>query len=321
MKRLGLAVLLAMASVLGLAIPAYANAEPVEMTNALHDIQIFKDLLVTGDFLAIVPYDIPFTTIPDEPINQTFIFSMWDGATQNGTALAYPYHDKGYGTGIVSFYFPTGTTWEYAYTFRVQENPTYYPAALYWDFTIGASNYASDSDQAAALRAKILDIGADLSTDYTIDLLTTAEGQTVLSTYGELYFLNAVPGIQSMAPTLFYLQMRSPDYTKRSWTYTLAQSMQTRYSGTFIGDFMTGSAGMFSADTSPVMNVLSVILFAALIFISTKWFKGTTLSAFEDGYALLLLLMLLGMFNMVLAGLVAFAGLAIGGVILFLNRS
>lgn len=320
-KYTGLAFLVALISIIWLSSPAFANDEPDEMVDALYDIRIFEDLITTGDFLAIVPYDIPFASTPDETINDTFLFRMLDGSTELGVVTAYPYYDKGYGKGVVSFYFESGTTWETAYTFRIQENPTYYPAALYWDFVINASNYSSDSDQSEALRAKIIDVGSYLSIEYDQELLTTAEGLTVLSTYGGLYFLNAIPGLQTMSPELFYLQVRTPSYEKRTWSYTLAESMRTRYDGTFIGDFMTGSAGMFSTTSSVAGNMISILLFAAIIFVSIRWFKGNTLSGFMDGYAFLLLLMLLGWFDMVLAGLMAFICMAIGGVVLFLNRS
>jgi hypothetical protein len=318
---LGLAMLMVMFLLLDMARPASANDEPDEMVNALYDITIFKDLLVTGDFLAVVPYDIPFTTIPDQTIAETFIFSMRDGATENGTALAYPHHDKGYGKGIVSFYFATGTTWEHAYTFRVQENPTYYPAALKWDFVVSPSNYSSDSDQALALRAEVLSNATDLSTEFSEELISAGDDGTVLSTYGEIYFTNAIPGLQTMSPTLFSLQIRTPTYSKRTWATTFADAMQTKYAGTFIGDSMTGFAGMFSMQTSSAMNFVSIILFAIIIFVSTKWFKGTTVSAFLDGYGVLLLLMLCGFFSMIYAGLIAFLAIALGGVVLFLNRS
>lgn len=317
-----LAIIIALVLLLGVATPVMAMAEPDDVS--LDDIQIFTNLINTGDFLAIVPYSIPFTTIPDDDISKTFIFRLLspDGSTENGTALAYPKYDKGYGDGVVSFYFTSGMTWGEEYIFRVQENPAYYPSPQYWDFVIGDSNYTSDSDQQAALKAKIVDSATYLSPIFEYNLLSTSEsGQTVLSLYGELYYLFAIPGLQSMCPDLFQVQLESPDYTKRTWSTTLADSLKTKYAGTIIEDFMTGFAGLFSMDTSPAMNFVSIILFISLILLATWKFKASMLAAFIDGYALLLLLMLNGFFSMILAGLAAFLSAAIGGVILFLNRS
>ena len=302
--------------------PVAAMDEPDSVL--LHDIVVFHDLIIAGDFLAIVPYDIPFTTQPDDDIDETFIFTMVSPNSTDiiGTTTAYPRYNGGYGQGIVSLYFSENVSTGYAYKFRVQQSPSYYPTPQYWEFVIGASDYATESDQDEALRAKILDVAGPLSTEWLVDLVTTSDvGQTVLSTYGELYFLNAVPGLQAMCPNLLAVQIESPTYDKRSWATTIADTLRTKYAGTIIEDFMTGYAGLFSMETPAAMNVLSIILFAALIIIATWKFKATTLSAFQDGYALLLVLMLDGFFSMILAGMVAFFSIFLGGVILFLNRS
>ncbi|OGO00991.1 MAG: hypothetical protein A2Y58_03200 [Chloroflexi bacterium RBG_13_51_52] len=302
--------------------PAVAMDEPD--TVVLYDIALFHDVLVANDFLAIVPYDITFGTQPDDNIDLTFIFVMRDPTNTEtlGMVTAYPRYNGGYGKGVVSFYVESGIDLDEFYIFRVQENTAYYPASAIWDFTIGLSNYCSETDQGAALRAKVLDIAQVLSNEWDVDLLSTSDvGQVVLSTYGELYFLYAIPGIQAMAKELFSVQISAPTYTKRSWSTTVADLMQTKYDGTIIGDFMTGYAGMFSVDTPAAMNVLSILLFAAMIFLATWKFKASTLSAFIDGYDLLLLLMIDGFFSMILTGLFAFLATLVGGVILFLNRS
>lgn len=321
MKKCVVAILLAATALCLFATPAMAMDEPDSVS--LYDIEVFQDLLVEDDFLGIAPYHIPFETQPDNNINKTFIFSILsaDGSTTIGSALAYPRFTGGYGYGIVSFYFESGTVWDTSYIFRVQENPAFYSTPQYWDFPIGPSNYSDDTNQEDALRGKILDVAQDLTTEYEVDLLSTSDsGTVVLSTYGELYFLYAVPGIQSMCPKLFSVQIEEPTYEKRDWSYTLANALKTKYAGTIIEDFMTGFAGMFSMDTSPAMNILSVLLFATLILVSVWKFKATTLSAFTDGYALLLVLMLDGFFSMILAGLIAFLSVVIGGIILFLNK-
>lgn len=300
--------------------PVYAMDEPDSVN--LSNIEVFHDLIKTDDFLAIAPYSVPFTTLPDDGIDETFIFSLLDeDGDELGSVTAYPYNDLGYGSGIVSFYLESGTTWESAYTFRVRENPAFYPSAQHWDFTIGPSNYSSASDQSDALRTKLITVSQALGTEWTVELLTSSEGVSYLSTYGESYFLNAIPGLATMCPRIFYTQVRSPDYSTRSWDYSFANTLATRYDDTFIENFMTGFAGLFTVNTSAAMNVASMIMFVILILIATKYFKGTTYSAILDGYALLLLLMLNGMISMIIVGFIAFLGIMAGGVVLLLNRS
>lgn len=301
--------------------PALALAEPTSVS--LTEIEIFQDLLATDDFGAFVPYEIDYTTEPDENIDETYFFRLMsaNGTEELGTVLANPAYNGGYGSGAV-FFYSENLTWGEAYIFRVQQNPTYYPAAQYWDFVVGDSNYSTASDQAAALKAKVVDSATFLSTVFSVPLLDKSEaGTTVLSTYGELYYLEVIPGLQSMCPALFQVQLENPDYTKRSWSYTFANALKTKYSGTFIYDFMTGFAGLFDMGTEPAMGILSIILFAALIGFGVWKFKANMLSGFTDGYALLLLLMLIGYFPMVAAGAVAFGSTVLGGVILFLNRA
>jgi hypothetical protein len=236
--------------------------------------------------------------------------------------LAYPRETKGYGYGIVSFYFASGMTWGAAYKFRVAESPVYYPSPLYWNFTVGPANYSDETDQATALKAKIIDEAGSLGSMWDEELLTTNDlGLTILSTDGELYFIQAVPGLQVICPTLFGVEIVSPSYIKRNWAYTLANSMMNKYDGTIFGDFMTGYAGLFSMQTSTAATFLSVIIFVAFMVLAVFKFKGSIMSSFIDGYAILLLLMLLGAFNMVYAGLMAFLSVFMGGVVLFLNRS
>jgi len=322
MKRLIPAAVFAILLTLVLVAPVQAMAAPDSVT--LSEIRIFQDILVTEDFLAIVPYNIPFAVQPDEDIDKTFVFSIItpDGLSENGTALAYPRYNGGYGKGIVSFYLESGMVWEAAYIFRVQENPVYYPTPQKWDFTIGESEYSSDTDQREALRAKIIDTASELSTEWIVDLLTSSDsGQTVLSTYGELYYLNAIPGLQTMCPKLFSVQIETPDYTKRSWAYTIADALRTKYAGTFIADLMTGYAGLFNMNENTAMELTSLIIFALFITLAVWKFRATMLSAFVDGYAVLLLLMLHGFISMILVGLMAFLSVVIGGWILLFNRA
>lgn len=323
MRRLIYATTAALIALMTLALPVAAMDEPDSVD--LHDIEVIGGLLTSGDILVIVPYSIPFTVQPDDNIDKTFTFRMLsaDASTEIGSVLAAPKYEGGYGGAIVSFYISSNTTWEEAYVFRVQQNPAFYPVPLHWDESIGASNYSVNGTGASIyLRAKIIDVADDLSAAFGVELLATGEGGlTVLSTYGELYFIAAVPGLQAMCPELFSVQIVTPSYDKRSWSTTLADSLRTKYAGTFIADFMTGYAGLFSMAESSAMNFLSIILFVVIIFVSIWKFKGTMLSGFVDGYALLLLLMLSGFWSMELNGLLAFLSTLIAGVILFLNKS
>lgn len=319
--RVSLALLLFVS--LSAAFPTTALAMDEPDSVSLHDIVVYQNLITSGDMFFIVPYSIPFTTIPDDRINETFLFRMFSAnLTEVGAYMPYPYHDLGYGSGILQFYLPSGGIEDEPYIFRVQQSPVFYVSPQTWDFAIGPANYSQAADQSAALKAKLIEVATDLSLEYNVELLTTDEGVVTLSTYGEIYFLNAAPGLNTMCPEMFSMRMRTPDYTRRSWDSTVATTLETRFpQGTPVGEFMIGTAGLFSTDTSTTMNILSVILFAVVFFTSVKWFRASTYSALLDGYAILLLLMLNGFFSMIGAGFVAFIAAMVGGVYLFLNRA
>jgi len=328
LARLGKVLYLAITLVLvtGLSLPAgkaLAIDEPDSVS--LSGITIFSDLLTTADFLAFVPYEITFGTNPSETIAETFIFRLIsaDGSTELGTVTAEPLYNSGYDSGVVSFYIESGMVSGTAYIFRVQQNPTLYPAPQYWDFVIGISNYSGATDQADALRVKVLDSAVTLTPEFGVALTTTSEsGATVLSIYGELYYLAVIPGLQIMSPELFSVQLENPDFSKRTWSTTFADTIRTRYAGTFIEDFFTGYAGLFSIDTSPAMNGIAVFLFIVVVLIAIWKFKATVLSSLLDGFAFLLLMMLMGIFSMIWAGFIAFISSAIiGGGILLFKRS
>ncbi|MBA7674440.1 hypothetical protein ES703_82654 [subsurface metagenome] len=303
--------------------PALA-AEPEPDSVSLSGIMMFNDLILTGDFLAFVPYNIPFTAAPDYNISETFIFQVLnaDNATILGTTLATPAYDSGYGPGVIAFYIESGMTWGEAYIFRVKQNPVHYPTPQYWDFTTGNSSYSTPSDQAAALRAKVIDSTTSLTPSFGIALLAVSEaGDTILSAAGEVYYQGVIPGLQTMTPSLFSVNLETPDFAKRTWSYTFADALKTKYAGTFLAEFMTGYAGLFTTGESPAINSLSVFLFVFIIMFSVWKFKATMLSAILDGYNSLLLLMLIGFFDMVWAGFMAFILATVGGVIALLKRA
>lgn len=323
MKKLLWGIMVAIVAMLIWSVPVLAIDEPSGVS--LEDIMVVEDVINDGDAVAFVPYTVSFGTEPDENIDLTFIFTMLspDTTQQLGQVTAFPFQNGGYGSGLVSFYYEDGLVTGTAYTFRVQENPTYYPSPAYWDFNISEANYSTASDTDAAVRSWILSVATALQAEWSIELLTNDDnGQIILSAYGQIYFGTAVPGLPLMASSLYDVQIRNPSYEKRSWDYTIAESMRTKYSGTFIGDFMTGFAGMAgTSDSNAALDVASVIAFVVLTILSIKFGKGNIFSGLMNGYAFLMLLMLVGAFSMILTGAIAFfVGPVAGGTILFLNR-
>lgn len=317
-----------------IATPAVALVNPTSVT--LPDTIVYRHLIQANDWFVSCPYDIEYASSPGIGIERLFTFSLLstDGSTEIGSIVPYSYVNYGFPRGVTGFYIADSTnttsgnlTWGSGYIVRVRENPSQYPSPINWDFPLSSSNYHNQTSQSAnqgALLAQLLSWASKLDTDWSttgIVLLTSSDQGTVLSSYGELYFRSAIQGLQNMCPTLFAVQTEPLTYEKRSWDYSLWTTFQTRWAGTFIADFMTGFAGLFSVTTSWATSMASVIIFAVIIIFSLRKMKGTTLSAFMDGFTILIMATLSGWFSFTICGLAAFIAAVTAGLILFLNRS
>lgn len=319
--------LLAVITVLMATAPAYAADEDPDSVS-LYDIKVYRHLNQDDDWLAVVPYSIPYTVEPDDSIDKTFIFRLIDsdGVTELGSVLAFPYINGGYGDGVVSFYFgpDDAPTWDTEYTIRVDENPSAFETPLTWSFTVSSSAYSTYDTQEgnrALLQANIIAICRDLEISWSIELLGESEVSTVLNEYGEAYFRNSIIGLQAMCPSLFSVEITPVTPERRSWDYTFAEAFATKYAGTFWANAMTGFAGLFNVDSSPAASIVSLLLVVVIMGFSQRKLKATGSSALLNGFASAGLFTCLGTFSFTLHGFISFMAAVISGMVLFLNRN
>lgn len=325
MRHLAIALFINLALLLSLATPAYAMSEPDSVS--IENPVVFQDLIETDDFLVVAPYNIPFGTTPDDPINRTYLFKLidTDNATELGSILAYAYDENGYGQGVISFYFDSAAApaWEGAYIIRVEQNPTYYDSPKTWDFPLSTSDYSQFNGQASnrqLLRDTVIEIADELELAYSVDLLSAEETGTFLSSSGETYFRGAIRGLQLMCPSLFVLQVREADYSKRTWDTTFALTFATQYAGTWVQDGLTGFAGLYDTDQQTIWGFVVLALCVGVLGINVKYQKKL-MPGFLDVFVILILGTLLGCFSFILHGLIAFICVFVGGMVLFLNRA
>lgn len=306
--------------------PALADVDDPDSVS-LYDMAVYRHLIEEDDYLAVIPYSIPYTTEPDLSIDKTFIFRFidTDGTTELGVCLAFPYINGGYGDGIVSFYFDADSapTWDTQYTIRVDGNPSQFDEPDSWQFTLSASAYSSydtqDGNQ-ALLQSEVIAIARDLEVSWGIDLLGESDVSTVLGDYGEAYFRNAIYGLQNMCPSLFSVEIVPLEPSDKVWSNTFAGAFATKYNGTFWGDAMTGFGGLLNVETSSATTLISLIFIIALIGFAIWKFKATTNSGFIHGFAALGLFTLLGSFSFTIHGLVAFMCSVAAAMVLFFTK-
>jgi len=143
----------------------------------------------------------------------------------------------------------------------------------------------------------------------------------VLSANGEKLFRNAIPGVQNMAPAIFYVQNGEFDTTGRSWGSSLMDGYKVRFFG---GDGVAGGGdddwvvwglvGMSEFINVPFLLIIALMCVGACvgaIYLSYRWF-GTgeagymasfiIIIGFGIVFGLLTAVALIGLFLVLVAG-------------------
>lgn len=295
-----------------IAVPVRAISLPT--STSIDETYAYRNLIQSGDILVLAVYNIAYGTIPPESIDDTFIFRLidTDNTTELGSVLAYPYNDNGYGQGIIAFYFDNATapTWGESYIVRVSGNPVYFTDPPESNFVIPSSAYYSLSTQDAnqtALAARIISIANGLEIAWTDTLTTdTDAGGTVLDSSGQLYFTNSIPGLQSMAPGAFFVEIVDPTYTPRTWSTARADAYRDRFVGTWVMNSMEAFGDLFTVGTQLATGIPVFIICIGLIIANAAKFQTAT-PGFLDAFQILLCGVLLGFVSMAVNSVIALA--------------
>lgn len=325
-RCIGLALLAILCLILSLLFPlkvyAINNPDSVEFINTY----CFRNLYESGDFLIVSHYNIAYASTPTTSVDNAFVFRLMDtdGSTMLGSNTAYPFADNGYGQGVVSIYFPAASapTWGSAYILMLSESPVYFASPVDWTYTLTSADYTSETTQAgnqAALATKVLDIAMDLEIAWDATLLDLTDAGVCLSSTGESYFRYSIPGLQVMAPTLFYYYVQSPDFTEETWGTNQSTNYTTRFDDSWVGQAIDDAASLFQINTSMIGGIFILGACIAFIVVSAKTFQ-TTLPGFIAGIAITLAGGIMGWIAPAMLGVIAlFAALYLGYFLLY-NR-
>jgi len=271
-KRLRIGILLILlAMVLLSATPIYADTADPSLAPTVKEINVFRNLIESGDALFLIYANIPYSTIPDTPVTQTFIWRLidTDGVTELGSTLGFDYNDSGYGYNVYSMYFTAAEvtalpiTWGTSYIIRLSGNPAVFDDPKTYNFPMNVNDYTTavtQADNQAELAARILTLAGDLDNKWalapTYSLLTQNETATVLSVFGSALFRGAVRGLQAMAPTAFNVVVRALDVPDRKWSDNYTANLSTQWSGTWVDTAKAAGAVLFGTD----YDLLSIII-------------------------------------------------------------
>lgn len=308
-------------------VPVSATTSPTSVN--IDSIYVNRNLLETGDMLITAQYNIVFAVLPAETVTDLFGFRLFatDNLTEIGatTAYSYPVAAHGLPLGLVSFYFSAAAVpamvWGTAYPLHISGDPAYFATPPEFTFYMQAADYSTSTNQSDDLALHILDIAQTLEADWGVGLLTQSDVGTVLSTYGEDYFREAIPGIQTMAPTLFLVQVGDPDYDERVWSTAQATTYENRFNGTWVGDALTAGATFMGFTGANKMFGTAIPLVILMLLVI-----GASAAAFEDADSglmsagvIMLVGVLLGMFPFAMMAVVVLLCAVIDGYIWFLR--
>jgi hypothetical protein len=317
-KKSVFAVLLALILLLTVATPVFAIALP-DSTPATPVFNVYRNVLQTGDMLFLIYANIPYATTPAEPIWQTYIWRLLktDNVTELASALPYAFNDNGYGYNLTSMYFDSGNVtangmvWGTAYPVKLSGNPASFTTPPEYNYTISTGSYSTltaTADVKAALAARILTLGAELNTRWSLaaaySLLSETESGTVLSIYGEAFFRGAIYGLQGMAPGAFGYVVSALDLTARTWSTTYVTILQNQYNGTWVDTAKDSLDVLFGTGYSLAWLLLAV-LGCFVVLIITAIVSGDAWLGVMDACLVLVVMTRLGFVDLGATGLMA----------------
>lgn len=246
-KKLPIALTLVFGLLVLAASPAYAIEDPTSISLTT-PIQVYHNLLETGDTLFIVKYNVvyPVEGNPDEKISEAYLGILLDESDEQvGATSPYAFWNEGYGYGIFSLYFSSGeVTWEEDYKIQLVGNP-----GLSWDgdppIVIATSlNWNSTN---SGLGNYVLTLADELEVAWDINLVeTTSSGIKLSSTYGEAYFTTAIPNLRLVAPEVFATSMEVPQFVVEEHPRIYMEQLLDRWVGTEYDEAFTDLATYFS---------------------------------------------------------------------------
>lgn len=272
-----LALFLAVIIIITVALPVFADQADPDDPPTVESISIYRNLLETGDFFAIVKANIPYASTPNATAQEAFIWQLLatDNTTVLGQTTVYDYSDSGYGWNVFGFYFDAADapTWNQLYTLRLVGSPAIFDTPPYYYYPIALSNYSSiTSSEAAkiALSSEILTLAASLDIHWgltsTTSLLYESETGTVLSIYGEAFFRGAIFGVQALAPYAFRMVVTDIDADDRTWSTGFSENLTEIYDGTWIAAAKAGGADIWGT-TYDLSSIIIMILLCIGILI------------------------------------------------------
>jgi hypothetical protein len=259
MKKYFIGVIIALVSILVLALPVYAYISEPDSDPTVDEVNIYRNILETGDMLIFAKVNTPYVDPPDEPYAKAFVWQLYDPTDTYEIAqtTGYDHHDSGYNENVIGFYFDSdeAPTWGLQYYMKLTGTPVGFDDPPVYQFPLETGDYSDltvQNEVQAEISNQVIEWAKDLNSEWGLtgsDVLTyEAETSTVLSLEGQTFFRGAIYGIQSLAPFAFDIQTLNITNEPRTWDTEYSDNMTTAYAGTYIGDAQDEMNDMLGTD-------------------------------------------------------------------------
>lgn len=265
-------------------ISIYADTASPNLT-AINESYVWRNVLETGDYLLVARYAVNYTTIPATDISDTFLFRLMDATNtiELGVVEAYPYQNDGYGQGVVSWYFPASTApiWLGSYWIQISGKFQAFTSPPTYNYNIPASSYSTLTVQSAIqdqIAETIIELAKTVGKSWNpvVALTEEAESGTILSVYGEAYFRPIIPGIQTMCPQLFFMQIYDVTVSNTTWSTNQSDTSGAMVQNSTAGSGISGVASLFNMSFSAIAMIPIIIVAIVLVIIGAV--QGNMLS-------------------------------------------
>lgn len=281
-------ILLGLLSIIIPAIPARAYLiTPSSLSIPVpNGIKVFRNLAETGDLLYVFNYDIaiPSDNFSSTPASDSFMFRLYasDGTTRKATTSPYVFpffENNGYSKGVSSFYISasdnqTGLAWGSGVSINFLGTPAFYSPTQNFTYQLTPGDYVTvttQEDNRAQLKTFVLLLCDRLQSAYAssgVVLKSSSDSGIVLSSYGDMYFQGAIPGLPYLCPDLFYIQVLTP--TPTTIAYDMSAAINRIDGGDLERGFKKIGQGLGVSTIFAEFIVFAVLCFALTVWVTKK---------------------------------------------------
>lgn len=290
-----------------MAVPVYADTPDPDSTPTIDRMNIYHNLLETGDALIVWAANIPYATIPPSRVGDAFYWELFatDGTTEKAYINGYAYHDNGYGYNVYSMYFRAADSYTWSTNYPLKLIGTTNAFTSPHTYTFSAGNYTTLTTQAenkAALAEEILYLAKYLDNKWGLtgeeSLILETEVSSFLSLTGEGVFRNIIYGCQAMAPAAFRFALNNNlTFDDRTWTTTYNGSLESQYAGSWVDTARNASIDFFGLSYD-LLGLILLLGACTLILILNLSLSADHWGALIDVVFMLVIASRLGVFGL-----------------------